>query len=169
MHATMNHPKRIALTLLTGVFLCSAAWSAGASEPPPPPAAVGAGEAATVPDGPLDVLCPARVTNAWGLSAVTVGTQFNQVQYLLQPGDTATVVVPGPATMCIWECLSNGSGWDCRWDCSYTICPNGLYRVTQQGPTYDLTSTTIAAGTCSSCSVVETRRRSWGQLKSHYR
>lgn len=93
----------------------------------------------SLPDGPAvgaqaNAACFARVANGWTFSAVTVGTQFNQTQYLIQPGDTALVSVPGPSTMCIWECIWNGASYDCRWDCGYTICPDGLYRVTQSGP-----------------------------------
>lgn len=137
-------------------------------------AAVALPDAPSLPDGPAvgaqaNAACFARVANGWTFSAVTVGTQFNQTQYLIQPGDTALVSVPGPSTMCIWECIWNGASYDCRWDCGYTICPDGLYRVTQSGPIYDLTSTIVNPGICQSCGVVGTARRTWGQVKQFHR
>lgn len=133
---------------------------------PPPPVVVGEPSGLL---GAVSASCTARVTNSWGLSAVTVGTQFNQAQYLLQPGDTAQVVVPGAATLCIWECLWSGSQWMCNWDCAYTICPNGLYAVNQTGPAYNLNLTMVQPGTCASCEVVPVGRRTWGGIKSYYR
>lgn len=89
----------------------------------------------------------AWVTNSWTYSAVTV--LVGQTDYLLDPGETAEIVVTAPTELCIWECIWNGSGWDCQWDCAYTIDAGQQYCVIQEGPQWDLAL--VTCGTTGAC------------------
>lgn len=116
---------------------------------------------------PTAAICTASVRNDWAFSAVTVTTDYTW--NTLSPGDSVEVPVYGPTPACIWECIWNGSAYDCRWDCAYTLCPQGRYGVRYVGPAYDLTLVTKSPGFCADCAVVPARRSTWGMLKQLYR
>jgi hypothetical protein len=84
--------------------------------------------------------CTATVINEYYYSAVTVNITPPGANYLIEPGPTHALQVqlPGPARLCIWECVWHVDHWDCAWDCKYTICPGGDYYVTPGFPQTDL-------------------------------